>query len=80
MAEKYYVKKKWKKAQMIYEDIMPYYKTRTEFQDIYYKYAYCAYNQADYLNAENLFKTFLKYFPIVRRQKKWIIMRAYCYL
>ena len=63
MAEKYYVQKKYNKAQMFYEDVMPYYKTRTEFQDIYYKYAYCAYNQSDYLNAENLFKSFLEIFP-----------------
>src|SRR5688572_25573979 len=63
MAEKYFVQKKYSKAQILYEDIMPFYKTRPEFQDIYYKYAYCAYNQADYLNAENLFKTYLEIFP-----------------
>ena len=46
MAEQYFVKKKYNKAQVLYEDVMPYYKTRPEFQDIYYKYAYCAYYQA----------------------------------
>jgi len=79
MAEKYYVQKKWQKATVIYEDIMPYYKTRTEFQDIYYKFAYCAYNQADYLNAENLFKTFLEIFPNSPKAEEVDFMRAYCY-
>jgi len=79
IAEKYFVQKKWQKASMIYEDIMPYYKTRTEFQDIYYKFAYCAYNQADYLNAENLFKTFLEIFPNSPKAEEVDFMRAYCY-
>src|SRR5215217_5399378 len=63
MAEQYYVKKKYNYAQQLYEDIMPYYRGTPEFEDIYYKYAYCAYNQKDYLNAENLLKTFLEIYP-----------------
>ena len=58
MAEQYFVKKKYALAQELYEDVMPYYKTGKEFEDIYYKYAYCAYYQDDYMNAENLFKSF----------------------
>jgi outer membrane protein assembly factor BamD len=79
MAEKYFVQKKYNKAQVLYEDIMPFYKTRPEFQDIYYKYAYCAYNQADYLNAENLFKTFLQIFPNSSNAEEMDYMRAYSY-
>jgi len=79
MAEKYFVQEKYSKAQMLYEDIMPYYKTRPEFQDIYYKYAYCAYNQADYLNAENLFKTYLEIFPNSSNAEEMDFMRAYSY-
>src|SRR5262245_36849328 len=63
MAEQLYVKKKYTQAQMIYEDVLPYYKTGREFEDIYYKYAYCAYYLKDYMNAENLFKSFLEIFP-----------------
>ena len=44
IAEQYFVNKKYSKAQILYEDVMPYYKTGKEFEDIYYKYAYCAYN------------------------------------
>ena len=79
MAEKYFVQKKYNKAQVLYEDVMPFYKTRAEFADIYYKYAYCAYNQADYLNAENLFKTFLEIFPNSPKSEEMDYMRAYSY-
>ena len=63
MAEQFFVKKKYTRAQQVYEDIMPYFKTTMTFEDIYYKYAYCAYYLEDYLNSENLFKTFLEIFP-----------------
>ncbi|HKZ64997.1 MAG TPA: outer membrane protein assembly factor BamD [Chitinophagaceae bacterium] len=79
IAEKYFVQKKYNKAQVLYEDVMPFYKTRAEFQDIYYKYAYCAYNQADYLNAENLFKTFLEIFPNSPKAEEMDFMRAFSY-
>ncbi|MDP4260935.1 MAG: outer membrane protein assembly factor BamD [Bacteroidota bacterium] len=79
IAEQYFVKKKYSKAQPIYEDVMPYYKTRAEFQDIYYKYAYCAFNQADYLNAENLFKTFLEIFPNSPKSEEVDYMRAFSF-
>ena len=79
MAEQYFVKKKYNKAQVIYEDVMPYYKTRAEFQDIYYKYAYCAYYQADYMNAENLYKSFLEIFPNSPKSEEVDYMRAFSY-
>src|SRR5690349_8842985 len=58
---------------------MPYYKTRAEFEDIYYKYAYCAYYQADYMNAENLFKSFLEIFPNSTKAEEVDYMRAYSF-
>ena len=61
MAEQYFVKKKYNYAQVLYEDMMPFFKGTPQFEDLYYKYAYCAYYQSDYMNAENLFKTFLKF-------------------
>lgn len=79
IAEQFFVKKKYSKAQLVYEDIMPYYKTGKEFEDIYYKYAYCAYYQADYMNAENLFKSFLEIFPNSTRAEEVDYMRAYSF-
>jgi outer membrane protein assembly factor BamD len=79
IAEQYFAKKKYSKAQMIYEDIMPYFKTDKVFEDIYYKYAYCAYYQLDYSNAENLFKTFLEIFPNSSKAEEVDYMRAYSF-
>lgn len=79
MAEQFFVKKKYDKAQQVYEDIMPFYKTGKEFEDIYYKYAYCAYYQADYMNAENLFKSFLEIFPNSTKAEEVDYMRAYSF-
>jgi len=79
IAEQYFVKKKYIKAQQLFEDIMPYYKTGKEFEDIYYKYAYCAYYMADYLNAENLFKSYLEIFPNSIKAEEIDFMRAYSY-
>src|SRR6185369_2469814 len=63
MAEQFFVTKRYSRAQQVFENVMPYYKTTKQFEDIYYKYAYCAYYQTDYMNAESLFKTFLEIFP-----------------
>ena len=79
MAEQYYAKKKYNFAQQLYEDVMPFYRGRPEFEDIYYKYAYCAYYQKDYLNAENLFKTFLEIYPNSSKAEEVDYMRAYTF-
>ena len=79
IAEQYFVKKKYSKAQLIFEDVMPYYKTGKEFEDIYYKYAYCAYYQSDFANAENLFKSFLEIFPNSTKSEEIDYMRAYSF-
>jgi outer membrane protein assembly factor BamD len=79
MAEQYYAKGKYTQAQMVYEDVIPYFKGSQEFEDIYYKYAYTAYHQRDYLNAENLFKTFLEVFPNSKSAEEIQYMRAYTY-
>jgi outer membrane protein assembly factor BamD len=73
MAEQYFVKKKYTYAQQLY------FKGKPEFEDIYYKYAYSVYNQKDYLNAENLFKTYLEVFPNSPRSEEIDYMRAYTF-
>src|SRR5687767_887807 len=79
MAEQFYAKKKYHLAQAIYEDVMPNFRGSPLFEDIYYKYAYCAYYQKDYLNAENLFKSFLEAFPNSTKAEELDYMRAYCF-
>jgi outer membrane protein assembly factor BamD len=79
IAEQFYVKKKYGKAQILYEDIMPFFRPDKRFEDIYYKYAYCAYNQEDYQSAENLFKNFLELFPNSSKAEELDYMRAYTF-
>jgi outer membrane protein assembly factor BamD len=79
IAEQYFVKKKYNAAQQLYENIMPYFKAGKEFEDIYYKYAYCAWYQHDYPNAENLFKSYLEIFPNSTKAEEIDYMRAYSF-
>lgn len=79
MAEQFFAKEQYIKAQQVYEDVMPYYKANKEFEDIYYKYAYCAYNLSDFMNAENLFKNYLEIFPNSPKAEEIDFMRAYSF-
>jgi outer membrane protein assembly factor BamD len=79
MAEQYYARKKYNQAQLLFEDLFPIVKGTPQFEDLYYKYAYCAYYQKDYLNAENLFKGFAEVFPNSPRAEEMEYMRAFAY-
>jgi outer membrane protein assembly factor BamD len=77
--EQFYASKKYTKAQLIFEDLFPLLRNDARFEDLYYKYAYCAYYMQDYLNAENLFKGFLDVFPKSTKAAEIDYMRAYSY-
>ena len=79
MAEQYYAKGKYNFAQQLFEDLFPYVKGTSRFEDMYYKYAYTAYYQKDYQNAENLFKTFAETFPNSLKSEEAEYMRAYSF-
>jgi len=79
MAEQYFAEKNYSKAQILFEDIFPAMKGTARFEDLYYKFAYCAFYQHDYLNAENLFKGFVELFPNSTRAEEADYMRAYSY-
>lgn len=79
MAEQYYAQKKYDQAQQIYDDIFPYFKGDPRFEDMYFKYATCAFYSKDYLNAENLFKTFTESFPNSPKEDEAQYMRAFCF-
>jgi len=79
MAEQYYAQKKYNKAQQIFDDIFPYFKGDPRFEDMYFKYAYCAFYSRDYLNSENLFKTFTESFPNSTKEDEAEYMRAFCF-
>ncbi len=79
MAEQYYAAKEYSYAQQLFEDIFPYVKGSTRYEDLYFKFAYSYYYQKDYLNAENLFKSFVENFPVSPKTEECDYMRAYCY-
>lgn len=78
-ANEYFDKKKYNFAQQLYEELFPILKGTDRFEDVYYRYAYCAYYQRDYFNAENLFKGFVEVFPSSKRAEEMDYMRAFCY-
>lgn len=79
MAEKYYVAKKYNYAQQLYEELFPLMKGQPQFEDLFYKYAYCSYYLRDWLQAENLYKQFVEVFPTSPRAEEMEFMRAYVY-
>lgn len=79
MAEQYYAKGKYGNAQQLFEELFPYIKGTSRFEDMYYKYAYTTYYQGDYQNAENLFKSFVETFPNSTKAEDAEYMRAYAF-
>ncbi|KIC91976.1 outer membrane protein assembly factor BamD [Flavihumibacter solisilvae] len=79
MADQYFAKKKYNQAQQLYEELFPLLKGNDKFENVYYNFAYCAYYQRDYMNAENLFKGFTEVFPTSKRAEEMEYMRAYTY-
>lgn len=79
MAEKYYIKKDYNHAQQLYEELFPIYKGTPQFEDIFYKFAYCSYYLKDWMNAENLFRQFVEVFPTSSRAEEMEYMRAYTF-
>jgi len=78
-ADEYFGRKKYKFAQQLFEELFPVYKGTQRFEDLYYKYAYCFYNQGFYAEAENLFKGYLEVFPNSPRSEEVEYMRCYCF-
>lgn len=76
-ANEYYEAKKYSKAQLVYEDVMPVVKGTPDYESLYYRWAYCNYYQKDYLNAESLFRGFGENFPKSSKADEMEFMRAY---
>ncbi|HEV3324235.1 MAG TPA: outer membrane protein assembly factor BamD [Puia sp.] len=79
IADKYYTDKDYNHAQQLFEELFRVFKGSEHFEDIYYKFAYCAYYLKDYPNAENLFKGFVEVFPNSNKAEEMDYMRAYTF-
>jgi outer membrane protein assembly factor BamD len=54
-------------------------KGQPQFEDLFYKYAFCSYYLHDWMQAENLFKQFVEVFPSSAKAEEMEFMRAYTY-
>ncbi len=78
-ADEYFTKKKYRNAEQLYIELFPVYKGTDKFEELYYKYAYCAYYQKNYSDAENLFKGFLEVFPNSSKAEEIDYQHAYTF-
>jgi len=79
MADKYYAAKDYNHAQQLFEELFRVFKGSEHFENIYYKFAYCAYYLRDFANAENLFKGFVEVFPNSAKAEEMDYMRAFTF-
>jgi len=79
IANKYYAAKDYNHAQQLFEELFRVFKGSEHFEDIYYKFAYCAYYLKDYANAENLYKGFVEVFPNSAKAEEMDYMRAFTF-
>jgi outer membrane protein assembly factor BamD len=79
MASEYYEKKKYRQAQTLYEELFPIYKGTPQFEELYYRYANCAFQQQDYISAEHLYEGFLEMFPNSVKSEEIEYMEAFSY-
>jgi outer membrane protein assembly factor BamD len=75
-ADEYYVNKKFKYAEQLYQELFPVFKGSDNFEELYYKYDYFYFYQKNYVEAENLFQGFLGVFPNSSRAEEIAYMHA----
>jgi len=78
-AEEYFDSKRYIFAQQLFEEVTPFIRGTSKYEDLFYKLAYSYFYQNDYINAENLFKTFTETFPSSSKAEECEYMRAYVY-
>lgn len=78
-ANEYFEKGKYRYAQQLYEELFPVFKGSQNFEELYFKYAFCFYHLKLYRDAENLFKGYLEVFPNSARAEEVDFLRAYCF-
>jgi len=76
-ANQYYEEEDWLKAQTLYEVIIPFYRGKTEAEDLFYKYSYTYYHMGQYIMASHYFKNFTKTFYNSTLKEEMAFMSAY---
>lgn len=76
-ANKLYDDGKYMNAQILYEIIIPFFRGKTEAEDIFYRYAYTYYNLKDYSTAAHYFRSFASSFLNSDKREECLYMAAY---
>lgn len=77
-ANQYYEQKKYQQANAIYETLLLVMKNTSNYEPLYYRYAYSFYHLGDNLSASYHFKNFSEYFPNSKDAEECEYMHAYC--
>ncbi|MFM2385757.1 MAG: outer membrane protein assembly factor BamD [Bacteroidota bacterium] len=77
-ADEYYGNKKWEEANTLYEELLPVYKGKNQFETLYYRYAFTFYYQESYLAASYHFKNLTENFPNSPRRDTCEFLTALC--
>lgn len=76
-ADAYFKEENFQKAQSLYELVIPFYRGKTEAEDVFYNYAYTYYNTNQFILASHYFENFTKTFYNSTRKEEMAFMSAY---
>ncbi|NLL28145.1 MAG: outer membrane protein assembly factor BamD [Bacteroidales bacterium] len=77
-ANNYYDKSNYFKALQLYDQLIVELRGSADFEEAYYKYCYCNYNQEQYMAAAYYFKQLAKTLPNGKYAEEALYMAAYC--
>ncbi len=77
-ALKYYEKKDYYKAGILFDDLLVSFKGDKRFEEVYYYYAYCKYANGEMIMASYHFKNFFESFPNSKKAEEALYMHVYC--
>jgi outer membrane protein assembly factor BamD len=77
-ANEYFDRKKYQRANELYQGLMPLLRGTRNYEQLFYRYAYTFYYQKDWTVAALYFKNFTNYFPNSRDAEECEFMHAIC--
>ena len=75
-ANRYFKNEEYTKAQGLYEVVVPFYRGKTEAEDLFYNYTYTHYYQGEYILSAHYFNNFTKTFYNSPRKEEMAFMSA----
>ncbi|MFT4062440.1 MAG: outer membrane protein assembly factor BamD [Edaphocola sp.] len=77
-ANELYEQNKYMKANELYENLIPSFRGKKSYEELFYRYCYSFFYQEDYLSASYQFKNFVEYFPKSSKADECEYMYAKC--